>query len=75
MNACLEHDAFMRAANLLCIAEGNTVFFDSMDETDVVMDFALNDNRVEGKNGIQIYREKYSGDELELDILDALLSS
>jgi hypothetical protein len=43
MNACLERDAFMSAANLLGIAEGNAVFFDNMDETDVVMDFALND--------------------------------
>lgn len=75
MNACLEREAFMSAANLLGIAEGNAVFFDSMDETNVIMDFALNDYRVEGKNAVQIYREKYGGDELELDILDALLSS
>jgi hypothetical protein len=75
MNACLERDAFMSAANLLGIAEGNAVFFDNMDETDVVMDFALNDYTVEGKNAIQIYRQRYGGDELELDVLDALLSS
>jgi len=75
MNACLERDVFMSAANLLGIAEGNTVFFDKMDETDVVMDFALNDYSVEGRNAVQIYRQRYGGDELELDILDALLSS
>lgn len=75
MNACLERDAFMSAANLLGIAEGNAVFFDNMDETDVVMDFALNDYTVEGRNAVQLYREKYGGDELELDIMDALLSS
>lgn len=75
MNACLECDAFMSAANLLGIAEGNAVFFDNMDETDVVMDFALNEYTVEGKNAIQIYRQRYGGDELELDVLDALLSS
>jgi len=75
MKACLERDAFMSAANLLSIAEGNAVFFDSMDETDVIMDFALNDYKVDGKNAVQIYRERYGGNELELDILDALLSS
>ncbi len=75
MNACLERDAFMSAANLLGIAEGNAVFFDNMDETDVVMDFALNDYTVEGRNAVQLYREKYGGDELELDIMDTLLSS
>lgn len=75
MNACLERDAFMSAAKLLGIAEGNAVFFDNMDETDVVMDFALNDYAVEGRNAVQLYREKYGGDELELDIMDALLSS
>ena len=75
MNACLERDAFMSAANLLGIAEGNAVFFDNMDETDVVMDFALNDYTVEGRNAVQQYREKYGGDELELDIMDTLLSS
>jgi hypothetical protein len=65
----------MSAANLLGIAEGNAVFFGSMDETDVVMDFALNDYTVEGRNAVQIYRERYGGNEVELDILDALLSS
>jgi len=75
MKACLERDAFMSAANLLGIAEGNAVFFDNMDETDVIMDFALNDYKVDGKNAVQIYRERYGGNELELDILDALLSS
>ncbi len=30
---------------------------------------------MDGKNAIQTYREKYGGNELELDILDALLSS
>jgi hypothetical protein len=75
MNTCLERDAFLSAANLLGIAEGNAVFFDNMDATDVVMDFALNDYTAEGKNAIQIYRQRYGGDELELDILDALISS
>ena len=75
MNACLERDAFMSAANLLGIAEGNAVFFDNMDETSVLMDFALNDYEADGENAIQTYRQNYGGDELELDILDALLSS
>lgn len=75
MNACLEHDAIMCAANLLGITEGNSVLFDNEYQTDVLMDFALNDYTTSDKNAVQIYREKYGGDELELDIMDALLSS
>lgn len=75
MKACLERDAFMSSANLLGIAKGDAVFLDSMDETDVLMDFALNDYTVGGRNAVQTYQEKYGGHELELDILGALLSS
>lgn len=75
MKACLERDVVMKSANLLGIAKRDALLFDSMDETDVLMDFALNDYKVDGRNAIQNYRENYGGNEPELDILDALLSS
>ena len=75
MKACLERDVVMKSANLLGIAKRDALLFGSMDETNILMDFALNDYKVDGKNAIQSYREKYGGNELELDILDALLSS
>jgi len=75
MKACLGRDVVMKSANLLGIAEGDALLFDSMDETDVLMDFALNDYRVDSRNAFRNYRQNYGGNELELDILDALLSS
>ncbi|OIP27669.1 MAG: hypothetical protein CO103_04315 [Chloroflexi bacterium CG_4_9_14_3_um_filter_45_9] len=53
MESCLERDAMMESAKLLGIARGNTLIFDSMDETNVFMDFAVNEYKVEGKNAIE----------------------
>lgn len=76
MNTCLDRDVLMRSARLLGIARGNTLIFDSEDETSVLMDFALNEYRVNNKNTIEIYRERVGWqNEIEKDILDALLSS
>jgi hypothetical protein len=76
MNACLDRDVLMKSARLLGIARGDILIFDSEDETSVLMDFALNDYRVNNKNIIEIYREKIGWqNEIEKDILDALLSS
>ena len=76
MNTCLDRDVLMRSARLLGIARGNTLIFDSEDETSVLMDFALNEYRVNNKNTIEIYRERIGWqNEIEKDILDALLSS
>lgn len=75
MEACLDHDGFLRSGRLLGITKGDTVLFRNMEETNVLLDFALNDLTVGGRNAIQRYREEYGGDGVELDILDALLSS
>ncbi|NMX22261.1 hypothetical protein C5S30_07590 [ANME-1 cluster archaeon GoMg4] len=76
MDTCLDHDVLMKSARLLGIVRGGTLIFDSEDETNVLMDFALNEYRVNNKNTIEIYREKIGWqDEIEKDILDALLSS
>lgn len=76
MKSCLDHDVLMKSARLLDIVRGDTLIFDSEDETSVLMDFALNEYRVSNKNTIEIYREKIGWqNEKEKDILDALLSS
>lgn len=75
MESCLERDVMMKSAKLLGIARGDTLMFDSMDETNVLMDFALNEYKVKGKNAIEIYRETANYNEVEMDILNALLSS
>ena len=75
MESCLESDVMMKSAKLLGIARGDTLVLDSMDETNVLMDFALNEYKTEGKNAIEIYRETANYNEVERDILNALLSS
>ena len=76
MNACLDRDVLMRSAKLLGIARGDTLLFDSDDETSVLMDFALHEYKINNKNTIKIYREKIGWqNEIEKDILDALLAS
>lgn len=76
LKTCLERPILLRSATLLDIAKGNTFEFDTEDETSVLMDFALNDYTVDNKNIVQIYREKIGWkNEIEKDILDALMSS
>jgi len=76
MVACLDRDVLMKSARLLGIARGDILVFDSEGETSVLTDFALNEYRVNNKNTIEIYREKVGWqNEIEKDILDALLSS
>lgn len=76
IDSCLDRDVLMKSARLLGIARGDTLIFDSEEETSVLMDFALNEYRVNNKNTIEIYREKIGWqNEMEKDILDASLSS
>ncbi len=76
MDSCLDRDVLEKSARLLGIIRGGTLIFDSEDETSVLMDFALNEYRVDNKNIIEIYRDKIGWqNEIEKDILDALLSS
>jgi len=76
MDSCLEHDVLMESARLLGIVREDTLIFDSEDETSVLMDFALNEYKVNNKNTIEIYREKIGWqNEIEKEISDALLSS
>ncbi len=77
IDSCLDRDVLMKSAKLLGIVGGGDIFiFDSEDETSVLMDFALNEYRLNNKNTIEVYREKMDWrNEIERDILDALLSS
>lgn len=76
MNTCLDRDVVMKSARLLGIARGDTLIFDSEEETSVLMDFALHEYKVNNQNTIEIYREKMGWEnEVEKEILDALISS
>jgi len=76
MDACLERHILMESARLLGMARGDTLIFDSEEETAVLMDFALHEYKVNQKNAIALYREKIGGqNEVEKELLDAWLSS
>lgn len=76
MDKCLNRGALKKSAKLLGIVQGGTFVFDSDDETSVLMDFALNDHKVNHKNAIEMYREKYGWkNEIEKEILDARIDS
>jgi len=76
MKKSLGRDVLMKSARLLGIVHGDTIVFDSEDETSVLMDFALNDYPLGNKNIVEIYREEIGcQNEVEKEILDALLSS
>ena len=76
MNACLERDVIMECAKLLGISHGTKLIFESEDESSVLMDFALNDYKVDNKNTVEIYRERIGGKgKIEEEILDALIAS
>ncbi len=76
IDTCLETDAFLKSARVLGIAYGDTLMFENKGEMDILMDFALNEYRVNNKNTIEIYREKIGWqNKIEKEILDALASS
>ncbi len=77
METSLDHDIIMEAARLLGIARGeNVLMFETEDESSVLMDFILNDYRVNSQSIIAIYRDKMGWEnEIEKEILEALLSA
>jgi hypothetical protein len=76
MDTCLAHDVIMGSAQLLGILHGETLIFESEDESSVLMDFALNDYPVNNQNTMKLYRDtKGWENEIEKEILDAHLVS
>ena len=76
MNASLSRDALGRSAKLLGISSGGVFVFDSEEEMAVLMDFALNDYRIGGKNAIELYSAtKGSANEIERELLAGYASA
>lgn len=76
IDKCLDRITLKKSAKLLGISKGDEFFFDSEDETSVLMDFALNDYRYVNENIIEKYQEKFGGtNQIEKNILNALTNS
>lgn len=70
-------DMMNHAVKLLGIRmQGNTILFDSEEETSYLMNFLLFDYKVNGKNTVQIYQESHKANtEIENEIINSLRSS
>lgn len=76
IQACLDRDRLLRAAEQLGMVEGGKIVFSGEQESDVLMDFALYDFREEGQTAVERYAEKAGGeDEIEKELLKGLLAS
>ncbi|MHA1492234.1 MAG: DUF6398 domain-containing protein [Promethearchaeota archaeon] len=76
IDSCLSHEVVKDASNLLGISNKDHINLDNGIKTNILLDFALNDYKVNNKNAVEIYREK-SGlqNKIEKEILEALISS
>lgn len=76
MDKCLGTEALMHSARLLGIAWGKTLIFESEDQMSTLMDFALHEHRVRGRNAIQVYLEEMGWEnDVEKCLLHSLLES
>jgi hypothetical protein len=77
LEACVTKEVLTHSSKLLGInVQGNELFFDSEEETSLLMDFVLFDYKVNGKNAVQLYREKQPDhNKVEDEIIGAMLSS
>ncbi len=76
MDKCLGTEAMMHSAGLLGIAWGKTLIFESEDQMSTLMDFALHEYRVRGRNAVQVYLEEVGWESnVEKCLLHSLLES
>ena len=60
---------------LVGIGKRNTLIFDNESETAALMDFAINEYNIDGKNAAQLYKENELFDDIEAEILGAMAKS
>jgi hypothetical protein len=76
IEAAVGKAAFDFAGRTLGIAHGGVLVFDSEIETNVLMDFALYDYRVSGKNAVERYRkERGAENAVERELLAAMAAA
>ncbi len=76
IHACVDRNAMHESGRMLEILNGDVLIFENEEEANVLMDFAMNEIKANNKNIVEFYKEKFGGsDEIEKEIMDALLSS
>ena len=76
MGSCLDGDILLEAAEQLGMVEKGVIIFSSEAESDILMEFALNDYREDGRSAIEVYQEKTRGeDEIEKELLGGYVSA
>jgi hypothetical protein len=75
MEACLDRALLDRAGHFLGILHGDRLVLDNEEEMSVLMDFALHDLPVDGKNAFERYRAQIGGANSTEDELLAALST
>jgi hypothetical protein len=73
MDALVDRAVLMRAGRALGVARGDTFVFESEAETNVLMDYALYEDLVDGRSVVQRYRDQATGlNPTQQALLDAM---
>jgi hypothetical protein len=69
-------EVFLLSGKYLGLVKKDALMFDNESETVALMDFSINECRINGKTAVELYKEKVKVDnDIETEILDGLISS
>jgi hypothetical protein len=72
----MSREIVLLSGKYLGIVRKDNLIFDNESESVALMDFVINECRINGKTAIELYKEKVKVDnDIETDILDGLISS
>ena len=69
-------EVFLLSGKYLGLVKKDALMFDNESETVALMDFSINECRINGKTAVELYKEKVRVDnDIETEILDGLINS
>jgi hypothetical protein len=72
----MSREIVLLSGKYLGIVKKDNLIFDNESESVALMDFIINECRINGKTVVELYKEKVRvDDDIEVDILDGLISS
>jgi hypothetical protein len=72
----IDRQIFLTCGKYLGVVKRDTLIFDNESETAALMDFAINEYQLNGKNAVELYKDKVRlENDIEKEILDSLLKS